>query len=165
MNLPIPETIDVELLPSLPLQKRLLLPNIAAVYFVLSNTTEVLYVGRSQSLCFRWQSHGLFYELEAIESVKIAWIPVDTEANLISLEASCIAYFQPPYNKFPRKTRTEAATYQTVTLRFPKEMLASCRERAARERRSLNAELVLMIERCLEKSPHNKQDLPDPVYS
>ena len=50
--------------------------------------------------------------------------------------------------------KTEAADYEAITVRLPKNVMDFFRERAARERRSMNAELLVFIEKCMEKESH-----------
>ena len=61
---------------------------------------------------------------------------------------------------------TEAATYQPVTLRLPKDIMEHFRGRAARARRSLNAELLVFIETCMKHESDGKQkETHEPAYS
>lgn len=62
--------------------------------------------------------------------------------------------------------KTEAAEYEAITVRLPKNVMNFFRARAARERRSMNAELLVFIEKCMEKESHESQnDTHQPVYS
>ena len=49
------------------------------------------------------------------------------------------------------RPKTEAATYKSLMLRLPIDMLEACKVRAAANRRSLNAQLLSVIEDWLEK--------------
>jgi hypothetical protein len=57
------------------------------------------------------------------------------------------------------RPRTDAADYQAISLRFPKELYTYFQERAKQSRRSLNAELLLMIEECLKQEQVNVSEL------
>lgn len=45
---------------------------------------------------------------------------------------------------------TEAATYRSLMLRLPDDMLQACKRAAAKERRSLNAQLLCVIDEWLQ---------------
>jgi len=84
-------------LPSLPLDERKRLPDMAAIYFVLADDT-VLYIGQSISLRQRWLAHHRLAQLNARGGCRIAWLTVDDASLLDELERACIAYFNPVLN-------------------------------------------------------------------
>ncbi|MDM9582835.1 MULTISPECIES: GIY-YIG nuclease family protein [unclassified Nostoc] len=49
--------IDPLKLPSLPLEKKANLPDCPAIYFAISGSGEILYIGRTADLARRWISH------------------------------------------------------------------------------------------------------------
>lgn len=49
------------------------------------------------------------------------------------------------------RPKTEAATYKSLMLRLPTEVLEACKVRATYEHRSLNAQLLSVIEDWLEE--------------
>ncbi len=57
------------------------------------------------------------------------------------------------------RPKTTAATYKSLMLRLPEPMLEACKSRAEKERRSLNAQLLCVIEDWLrgtqETSDHD----------
>lgn len=95
--------MDVNLfeLPSLPLSDRKSLPKkVSAIYFALSETNEVLYIGRAVCLYTRWcgQRHHKQAKLEELTGVKIAWLAVTDPALLPARESELINQFAPPLN-------------------------------------------------------------------
>lgn len=49
------------------------------------------------------------------------------------------------------RPKTEAASYKSLMLRLPTEVLEACKARAAQQRRSLNAQLLWMLEHGLKE--------------
>jgi plasmid stability protein len=49
------------------------------------------------------------------------------------------------------RPKTEAATYTSMMVRLPKDMLEKFRVRATKERRSLNAQFLCVLEDWLEE--------------
>lgn len=50
------------------------------------------------------------------------------------------------------RPKTEAATFKTLMLRLPTETLEACKDRATAQRRSMNAQLLCVIEDWLRKT-------------
>lgn len=50
------------------------------------------------------------------------------------------------------RPKTEAATYKSLMVRIPTELLEPFKARAAEERRSLNAQLLCVIEEWLHET-------------
>ena len=115
MSLPTPESINVTALPYVLMDERGSLPNIPAVYFVLNNTGDILYIGRAKSLCFRWQSHHRMAQFIAYKDLKLAWIVVEDIDLLGSLEKSCIDYFSPSLNGPVHGYRESMARPRVIT--------------------------------------------------
>ena len=93
-----PESIDFSVLPSLCLTRRVELPETAAIYFAIDSLDEIQYIGRSQNLRQRWASHHRQFQLQAIDSVRIAWLQCDDVSLLAEIEAALIEWFEPPLN-------------------------------------------------------------------
>lgn len=85
--------VEVAALPSVPFASRGMLPPIPAIYFALSDTGEVLYVGQSTDVRRRWKEH----ERHGPEMVKIAWLPC-TPRRLTALERAIILALRPRLN-------------------------------------------------------------------
>lgn len=93
--------LRIDQLSSLPLTSKQLLPKIPALYFVISEAEQVLYVGATQSLGTRWQSHHRLRQLDQYANVRIAWLPVADSAERQRLERQAIEQFQPLFNETP----------------------------------------------------------------
>jgi len=50
------------------------------------------------------------------------------------------------------RTKTEVASYKSTVLRLPEWMLVACKAQAAKKRRSLNAQLLCIIEDSLNNT-------------
>lgn len=85
--------VDIAALPSVPFASRGMLPPIPAVYFALSDTGTVLYVGQSIDVRRRWREH----ERREPDMVKIAWLPC-TPRQLLTLERKIILALRPRLN-------------------------------------------------------------------
>ncbi len=140
----VPETIVIDALPSLALTERVQLPNESALYFVLNATNEVLYLGRAKSLKARWRNHHRLADFMQKTDVRIAWVTVSDHYLLPALEDACLAYFQPTFN------RRTTADYIWTGFRLPPALLAAIKDRAARARRPLNTETIMLLEQALE---------------
>lgn len=96
-----PETINPFTLPFLPLSEISQLPNMPAVYLVLSTAhRKILYVGKSVNIRKRWQTHHLLAYLKIVmaEMVQIAWIEIDKTKSLSLTEKALIGYLKPELN-------------------------------------------------------------------
>jgi len=92
------ERVNPFLLPSVPVEKRSDLPDIAAIYFALSETGKVLYVGKAPYLRKRWISyHHQLASLETFPYVRITWLAVGHIAphRFLALEGRFIDRFAP----------------------------------------------------------------------
>lgn len=61
------------------------------------------------------------------------------------------------------RPKTVAATYKSLMLRLPTAMLEACKERAAAERRSLNAQLLWVIDEWLQRGRDNTPHVTPPA--
>lgn len=99
-----PESIDVATLPSTKFGVWYKLPEIAAIYFCLDSKGQVLYIGQSINLKYRWSigSHDKRADCAELGAVKLAWLEIVDGANkrsdLYALEAKMIAQFNPVLN-------------------------------------------------------------------
>lgn len=102
-------TFQVGKLPSLPLAQRQVFPDCPAIYFALSESGDLLYVGRTRCLIQRWKDHHHFGALTCIGGVRIAWMKLQECQHLLpEIERALIRHFRPPLNGphycFPKKT-------------------------------------------------------------
>jgi excinuclease UvrABC nuclease subunit len=85
-----PQEIDLKQLPSILLEDRKSLPNLIAVYFVLDDNDNVLYIGQAKNVRNRWLGHHKTNQLTKLQNVKIAYLAVDKEELLYEIEKACI---------------------------------------------------------------------------
>ncbi len=90
--------IDPFKLPSLPLTWNRALPKCAAIYFVISENKQILYIGSTVNLNSRWFRHERCRELANTGNVKIAWFQVSDISILTELESQSIRSYQPSLN-------------------------------------------------------------------
>lgn len=90
--------VSIDTFPSVPFNRRNNLPSVSAIYFVLTTTNDVLYIGKSRFLKARWKGHKLTSYLEQQKDISIAWLECKrTELNIN--ERFMINLFRPPLNK------------------------------------------------------------------
>jgi predicted GIY-YIG superfamily endonuclease len=92
------DTANISLLPSLPITERFDLPEIGAVYFVLSEIGNIEYIGKASNLHRRWRSHNCCADLSNPKTSKIAWQEVCNETERDTLEREYILNFFPEIN-------------------------------------------------------------------
>jgi len=108
---PDPKQIEIGMLPSIPWASRSQLPDCPAVYFALSDTDELLYIGRTISLKFRWR-RGFHHKEDVLRGKchKLAWLQLKPE-SLHETEQGFIRHYSPFLNhKLPKnilKVRTQ----------------------------------------------------------
>lgn len=118
--------IDLRSLPSILLSERKSLPKkVSAIYFALSSSDEVLYIGRAVCLHDRWsgQKHHRRVQLEELGGVRIAWMQVSDPVLLPEIETALIKHFSPllnvSNNEFPFQRGTcEPPKTKTYKIRF-----------------------------------------------
>lgn len=89
--------VEVSALPFVTFGQRAGMPNDPAIYFILGERDEVLYVGRSVRLRQRWEAHPQKMPAAALGARRVAWHLVD-EAALVDAELAMIRQFRPPLN-------------------------------------------------------------------
>jgi hypothetical protein len=149
-----PQSIPLLSLPFVPFYEPKRLPRLTAVYFVLNAKGTVLYVGKSINLLQRWLGHHRAAKLTDQQATRIAWLTIDDVTILATVEAACIAYFDPFCNGFrgPRvkradvsKTRMPRGPYKKMLVRIPPDILEALEEETASSDRSVNGELVHVL--------------------
>lgn len=55
------------------------------------------------------------------------------------------------------RPKTEAATYKSLMLRLPTDMLEACKVQATAKRRSLNAQLLCVIDEWLHETTQKRE--------
>jgi len=86
-------------LPSKPLSLRSKLPSCPAIYFVISDSDEILYIGKSINLANRWVQHHRFKQLSLYPNARIAWLQSNEVELLFEIESSLIESFNPLLNR------------------------------------------------------------------
>lgn len=92
-------TINPFNLPSLPLEQCRKLPNYSGIYFVLSASDDILYIGCSANLQERWIVHHRYQQFQEIGNVRISWLQVQDASQVNVIEQELISYFNPLLNK------------------------------------------------------------------
>ncbi|HEY9874498.1 MAG TPA: GIY-YIG nuclease family protein [Candidatus Obscuribacterales bacterium] len=95
--------LDLSTLPSLSLSKKGELPRVPAIYFCISESDEILYIGRTINLASRWQQHHRYSQLQTMGQVKLAWLQVSSPAYLPDMEKALIMRYKPRLNRFSNK--------------------------------------------------------------
>src|SRR5262245_28258468 len=152
-----PDSIDFMTLPSVPLDDRATLPNIAAIYFVLSEANTILYIGRSKALSSRWKTHGRLSQLTKLPHIRIAWLAVSSPGLLPEIEKACIQHFQPEYNG-----HGDGETV-SVILRMSKEQAEAAHELARQEQRSLQGQMLYLLEAWMTQAQARRPPRRAPV--
>lgn len=96
-----PESINVKELPCFSLLERLVLPQTKAVYFVLNDNGEVIYIGSTTNLRKRFYKHHHEEEFLTLTQGKIAWLTLEPSIYAEDIESRCIYFFKPKWNRIP----------------------------------------------------------------
>lgn len=141
-----PESLDIAALPSLPLSDRKQFPLTACIYFCLDEKGAVQYIGRTGNLNQRWSSHHRMSDLEKACCTKIAYLNVEDASLLREIETTLIEWFCPLLNGCQDTNEPMVRISATV----PKLLVEQLRQVSKQERRSMSAQLTLLIEEWLE---------------
>lgn len=113
------DDLNIADLPSMPLSERAAFPKCAAIYFAVTPSNEPLYIGLTQNLDVRWKDHHKLGALNALPSVRVAWLELEGCAHMfLHLESSLIKRFQPRLNGCRR-------IFPVKTLRLPSVRLST----------------------------------------
>lgn len=85
-------------LPSLDFQHRQGLPLVSALYFVLDDQLNVMYIGQTANLHDRWRSHHRARQMRA-NVHRIYWVEIPDDARRADAETRAIAHFGPIWNR------------------------------------------------------------------
>lgn len=89
--------MDITALPHVSIHRRVDLPNISAIYFVLDEDCRPLYIGQSHLMRNRWEAHVKKAAAIEMGGWRIAWTAVP-EDQLSTVERQMIELFDPPLN-------------------------------------------------------------------
>lgn len=106
--------VDIDALPSLPIEHYRKLPTIPALYFAVSALRETLYIGQTANLFSRWQTHHRLRQLLRIGGVRIHWRIIGT-SELVETESAAVDYFQPSLND--QAMTDEDVSHRTIKIR------------------------------------------------
>lgn len=121
-------TAQISLFQSLAFAHRYDLPPIPALYFVLSEQRDVVYIGQTANLRDRWKSHHRARQM-ALGAYRIHWKEVADEDQRTALEKQAIAYFRPLWNRteVPIADRKRVEAYISDVARYmeidPRELV------------------------------------------
>jgi len=96
-----PETLDLSLLPSLPIEEKSHFPRVACVYFVIDGEEQIQYIGRSINLFLRWKNHHRINQVERCKDARVAWLKVEDPFSLSKVESVLIEFFLHLLNNSP----------------------------------------------------------------
>ena len=99
----VPKAVKPTLLPSIRLDNLEKLPETAAIYFVLNDKEEVLYIGKTENIKQKWSSYGKQELLETTRNVIITYFSVASADSLNQIETTLIKWFKPQYNLTGKK--------------------------------------------------------------
>ena len=86
---------------SISIQELADLPEISAIYAVISQSKGILYIGKSKHLRSRWQGHHRLKQVQIIDpTASLAWFACDIEL-LKQTEDALIQKYQPLLNGSP----------------------------------------------------------------
>lgn len=143
-------------LPSRPLSLRNKLPNCPAIYFVISESDEILYIGKSINLANRWVQHHRFNQVSLYPNARIAWLQTNEIELLEQIESSLIESFKPELNRSkvpePGKISTlkQPAREKTYKIRFSEKEWERL-ERAAQLRELPISQVIRDCLKALDK--------------
>ncbi|MGB3206984.1 MAG: GIY-YIG nuclease family protein, partial [Crinalium sp.] len=95
-------------LPNVPLQAKQLLPEYSGIYYVLDETNNVWYIGKSKNIQKRWQgkAHHRIYQLSAQKKKHFTiYYELVSSSQLDSVEKQRIEKYHPHLNSSPVKTK------------------------------------------------------------
>lgn len=94
---------QIERLPFTGFLQKKTLPTESGIYFALSESGEVLYIGRAGDIAQRWTAHHRAKQLEEMNCARLAWLTVSNPELLPEIEAALITHFQPVLNGTPQE--------------------------------------------------------------
>lgn len=127
-----PSSIDLSSLPWLPLDARSAFPRQPAIYFAIDSQNQIQYIGRSINPQTRWQYHHQYRQLQAIGSIRIAYLFMDADL-LPEIEEALISWFNPPLNTVGKESESPAPSRHNRRSNTAKKECTGLRVRQIRE--------------------------------
>lgn len=148
-----PQTLNLNSLPSVPLEKRNELPQIACIYLALDRNKVVQYVGKTTKLRSRWEAHHKGVDLAILGGIEIAYVEVSNKELLPAIEKALIKYFNPPLNieskrlKNPtfRRIHPEPLSKKQIQVKIPESQYEAWMALPAEVRNSALREAIAKI--------------------
>ncbi|NJN13865.1 MAG: GIY-YIG nuclease family protein [Richelia sp. RM1_1_1] len=156
------ESIDVENLPNVLIEEKSNLPTDSGIYLAIDANNKVQYVGIARGLFGirgRWcqGKHHKEKELQAISSIRIAYILIGDKELLPEMEQALIQWFRPPLNRefLPPKTQFRGVQNRT-SVTIPESLLVWFQDYCKKQKRSVSAQISFMIEELKDQEERNK---------
>ena len=112
-----PDSINLSLLPSIPLARRKELPELPPIYFVMDSQGEICYIGQTKNLYKRLIRHHHLPSFKNLPNAKVAYLKISDINLLTKIEKVLIDYFRPSLNWVQAKSRrrqTKSITMDTI---------------------------------------------------
>jgi hypothetical protein len=146
-------TVNPLKLPFVSLAERGQLPRLPGIYFALDEADTLIYIGLARNLFLRWRgtAHHRYAQLMATGGIRLAYLLIDDESMLATVEVALIKRFAPAMNQrqdVPKRltARAPLARFQLVISEDVGEEVA---ELASKENRSISNMLARLVEEGL----------------
>lgn len=116
--------------------------------FALTTKERFYNVGRTSNLNQRWLSHHRLSDVERAGCTKLAYLSVEYPNLLLKIEAALIDWFCLLLNG--RKKASEEQMIR-ISATIPESVIEQFKELCKKERRSVSAQLTLLMEKALKK--------------
>jgi hypothetical protein len=126
-----PQTIDLAILPWIPLNATAGFPKCPAIYFAIDSENQVQYIGRSINIRGRWKTHHRYGDLAAIGQIRIAYLFIEAIELLPEIESALIEWFNPPLNGWQNKLKKPRGGFsKQVSFRITDDLYEELYKRA-----------------------------------
>lgn len=95
-----PNSLNIFSIDFVELIRKECLPEKQGIYFVTSDN-RVLYIGKAANFRTRWINHHRYTQLLDHKNVRIYWLNIQEENNLLTVESLLIKHFEPSLNRTP----------------------------------------------------------------
>lgn len=151
-------TVIIEMLrqsvPSLSIYERTKLPNLPAIYFVITSSNKLLYIGMSQNLNQRWYNHHRYQQfIESDPNCKICWLGFDAmfSESIADIERELISELDTQYNRIGKNGKHTTQ----INIRIDYDFLTQIKEAA---KKSGIPYTEWIIEVCKEKLRRSEKE-------
>jgi len=150
-----PSELNLSTLPSVRIEDKKQLPSTPCIYFAIDSQGVIQYIGKSVNPAQRWVKHHRYARLAGMDSVKIAYLTLDSEL-LLEVEAALIKWFDPPLNGWKDRlarspdAKKEATDKPKVSVYLETELKDKAESAAKKDGRSLSNWIRELIRREVE---------------